>query len=129
MRISNKENNNKINISEAKENNKITSSDKEIIINEKINTNTQNNRREENINLSNSSLSNFIKYIQYLLLKEKHTIDLKDKLSLREDISLKDLFCIFDYNKKNLISKKEFKVVCKKIFGLYPTSDQVTLVY
>jgi Ca2+-binding EF-hand superfamily protein len=129
MRISNKENNIKINISEAKENNKITSSDKEIIINEKINTNNQNNRREEIINLSNSSLSNFIKYIQYLLLKEKHTIDLKDKLSLREDISLKDLFCIFDYNKKNLISKKEFKVVCKKIFGLYPTSDQVTLVY
>ena len=56
-------------------------------------------------------------------------MDLKDNLSLREDISLKNLFCIFDYNKKNKISKKEFKVVCKKIFGLYPTSDQINLVY
>ena len=84
------------------------------------------NKSKENIN---KSISNFIKYIQFLLIKEKHTLDLKDNLSLREDISLKNLFCIFDYNKKNKISKKEFKVVCKKIFGLYPTSDQINLVY
>ena len=56
-------------------------------------------------------------------------MELKDNLCLREDLSLKNIFCIFDYNKKNKISKKEFKVVCKKIFGLYPTSDQVNLVY
>ena len=97
----------------------------------KDNTNNKNNKSEinkskENIN---KSISNFIKYIQFLLIKEKHTLDLKDNLSLREDISLKNLFCIFDYNKKNKISKKEFKVVCKKIFGLYPTSDQINLVY
>ena len=84
------------------------------------------NKSKENIN---KSISNFIKYIQFLLIKEKYTLDLKDNLSLREDISLKNLFCIFDYNKKNKISKKEFKVVCKKIFGLYPTSDQINLVY
>ena len=84
------------------------------------------NKSKENIN---KSISNFIKYIQFLLIKEKHTLDLKDNLSLREDISLKNLFCIFDYNKKNKISKKEFKVVCKKIFGLYPTSDQINLVF
>ena len=84
------------------------------------------NKSKENIN---KSICNFIKYIQFLLIKEKHTLDLKDNLSLREDISLKNLFCIFDYNKKNKISKKEFKVVCKKIFGLYPTSDQINLVY
>ena len=84
------------------------------------------NKSKENIN---KSICNFIKYIQFLLIKEKHTLNLKDNLSLREDISLKNLFCIFDYNKKNKISKKEFKVVCKKIFGLYPTSDQINLVY
>ena len=44
-------------------------------------------------------------------------------------MTLKDIFCIFDYNKKNNITKKEFKVVCKKIFGLYPTTDQVNLVF
>ena len=116
----NKSINGNINISE--ENNQILSSDKEIASNNKI------TEKEENID-TNKSLSSFIKYIQYLLQKEKFIFDLKDKLSLREDITLKDLFCIFDYNKRNCISKKEFKVVCKKIFGLYPTSDQVNLVF
>ena len=116
----NKSINANINISE--ENNQILSSDKEIVSNNKI------IEKEENID-TNKSLSSFIKYIQYLLQKEKFSFDLKDKLSLREDITLKDLFCIFDYNKRNCISKKEFKVVCKKIFGLYPTSDQVNLVF
>ena len=116
----NKSINDNINISE--ENNQILSSDKEIVSNNKI------TEKEENID-TNKSLSSFIKYIQYLLQKEKFIFDLKDKLSLREDITLKDLFCIFDYNKRNCISKKEFKVVCKKIFGLYPTSDQVNLVF
>ena len=120
---SNKENksiNTNINISE--ENNQILSSEKEITSNNKI------TNKEENSKI-NKSLSSFIKYIQYILSKEKNIMDLKDKLSLREDITLRDLFCIFDYNKRNLISKKEFKVVCKKIFGLYPTSDQVNLVF
>ena len=116
----NKSINANMNISE--ENNQILSSDKEIVSNNKI------TEKEENID-TNKSLSSFIKYIQYLLQKEKFIFDLKDKLSLREDITLKDLFCIFDYNKRNCISKKEFKVVCKKIFGLYPTSDQVNLVF
>ena len=42
---------------------------------------------------------------------------------------MKDLFFIFDYNKKNSITQIEFKTVCKKIFGLYPTSDQISLVF
>ena len=112
----------------SNENNKIMNSDNEILNKEKeVNKQEQNNNQEKII--TNISLLNFIKYIQYILEKEKNTLDLKDKLSLREDISLKDIFCIFDYNKKNKISKKEFKVVCKKIFGLYPTSDQINLVY
>ena len=78
---------------------------------------------------NNSSLNNFIKYNQFIVKTEKKTIDSKDKLCLREDISLKDLFFIFDYNKKNSISKKEYKSVCKKLFGLYPTSDQINLVF
>ena len=121
--LPNKENNNNININISEENNKILNSDKEII-------SSKNKEEYTNINIKiNTSLSSFIKYIQYLLSKEKKTMDLKDQLSLREDILLKDLFCIFDYNKRNLISKKEFKVVCKKIFGLYPTFDQVELVF
>jgi hypothetical protein len=77
----------------------------------------------------NSSLINFINYIEFLVEKEKNNISNKDKLSLRDDVTLKDLFLIFDYNKKNNISKNEFKSVCKKLFGLYPTSDQIVLVF
>ena len=94
------------------------------------NINNNNNiLSSDTLSKENKSISNFIKYIQLILSKEKHTMELKDNLCLREDLSLKNIFCIFDYNKKNKISKKEFKVVCKKIFGLYPTSDQVNLVY
>ena len=78
---------------------------------------------------NNSSLNNFIKYNQFIVKTEKKTIDFKDKLCLREDITLIGLFFIFDYNKKNNISKNEYKSVCKKLFGLYPTSDQINLVF
>ena len=78
---------------------------------------------------NNSSLIHFINYIEFLVEKEKNNISNKDKLSLRDDVILKDLFLIFDYNKKNNISKNEFKSVCKKLFGLYPTSDQIVLVF
>ena len=125
---SNKENKNNNNMITSEENNKYFSSDNEITSSNKLNNKEEQNIMNVDFNI-NISLSYFIKYIQYLLSKEKKTLDLKDKLSLREDISLKELFCIFDYNKRNIISKKEFKVVCKKIFGLYPTSDQVHLVF
>ena len=126
-------------ISKSNSNNRNILSDCNILSsnneNEKNSTSKEQNNKinilKENDNQinENKSITNFIKYIQFILTKEKHTMDIKDNLSLREDISLKSLFCIFDYNKKNKISKKEFKVVCKKILGLYPTSDQVNLVY
>ena len=129
--ISNEKNKDKDN--DTKEDiNKRLSSDKEVLVNiQKNDFEEKEEGEEENINSKkiNPSLSSFIKYIQYLLSKEKYTFDLKDNLSLREDMTLKDIFCIFDYNKKNNITKKEFKVVCKKIFGLYPTTDQVNLVF
>lgn len=92
----------------------------------KINEEILNKKLEE---YNNSSLNYFINYIEFLLEKEKDNISNKDKLSLREDVTLKDLFLVFDYNKKNNISKNEFKSVCKKLFGLYPTSDQIILVF
>ena len=126
-------------ISKSNSNNRNILSDCNILSsnneNEKNSTSKEQNNKinilkENDIQINeNKSITNFIKYIQFILTKEKHTMDIKDNLSLREDISLKSLFCIFDYNKKNKISKKEFKVVCKKILGLYPTSDQVNLVY
>ena len=92
----------------------------------KINEEILNKKLKE---YNNSSLIHFINYIEFLVEKEKNNISNKDKLSLRDDVILKDLFLIFDYNKKNNISKNEFKSVCKKLFGLYPTSDQIVLVF
>ena len=92
----------------------------------KINEEILNKKLKE---YNNSSLIYFINYIEFFVEKEKNNISNKDKLSLRDDVTLKDLFLIFDYNKKNNISKNEFKSVCKKLFGLYPTSDQIVLVF
>ena len=111
---------------DLEDNNKVLDSFSDRIYKENLNKKL---KEKENNNDNNTSIINFIKYIQFIVKNEKKTIDSKDKLCLREDISLKDLFFIFDYNEKNNISKNEFKVVCKKIFGLYPTSDQIILVF
>ena len=111
---------------DLEDNNKVLDSFSDRIYKENLNKKL---KEKENNNVNNTSIINFIKYIQFIVKNEKKTIDNKDKLCLREDISLKDLFFIFDYNEKNNISKNEFKVVCKKIFGLYPTSDQIILVF
>ena len=111
---------------DLEDNNKVLDSFSDRIYKENLNKKL---KEKENNNVNNTSIINFIKYIQFIVKNEKKTIGNKDKLCLREDISLKDLFFIFDYNEKNNISKNEFKVVCKKIFGLYPTSDQIILVF
>ena len=54
---------------------------------------------------------------------------MKESLSLREDMAFKELFCLFDYHQNKNISKHEFKKVCKNILSLYPTSDQVGLIF
>ena len=118
-----------INISNDNNNNNTEEENKNNIFDsfsDRINKTSLDKKKKE---YSISSLTNFIKYIQFLVKNEKKTINAKDKLSLREDITLKDLFCIFDYNKKNKITKDEFKAVCKKLLGLYPTSDQIVLVF
>ena len=113
---------------DLEDNNKVLDSFSDRIYKENLNKKLKEKEKDNN-NINNTSTINFIKYIQFIVKNEKKTIDIKDKLCLREDISLKDLFFIFDYNEKNNISKNEFKVVCKKIFGLYPTSDQIVLVF
>ena len=77
----------------------------------------------------NDSIQYFIKYIQEIIECEKKTFDLKEKLCLREDITLKDLFCVFDFQQKNRILVKDFKSICKNILKLYPTTDQVNLIF
>ena len=78
---------------------------------------------------SKTSINIFLDYIDNILKLECESLILKESLALREDITFKELFCLFDYHKNKNISTREFKKVCKNSFGLYPTTDQVTLVF
>ena len=78
---------------------------------------------------SKTSINIFLDYIDNILKLECVSLSLKESLALREDITFKELFCLFDYHKNKNISIREYKKVCKNSFGLYPTTDQVTLVF
>ena len=78
---------------------------------------------------SKSSINIFLDYIDNILKLESTCLILKESLALREDITFKELFCLFDYHKNKNISVHEFKKVCKNTLGLYPTTDQVTLIF
>ena len=86
------------------------------------------NSNEYNFN-SKSSINIFLDYIDFILKSENNCFILKENLALREDITFKELFCLFDYHKNKNITVHEFKKVCKNSMGLYPTSDQVTLIF
>ena len=78
---------------------------------------------------SKTSINIFLDYIDNILKLESTCLILKESLALREDITFKELFCLFDYHKNKNISLHEFKKVCKNTFGLYPTTDQVRLIF
>ena len=78
---------------------------------------------------SKTSINIFLDYIDNILKLESTCLILKESLALREDITFKELFCLFDYHKNKNISIHEFKKVCKNTFGLYPTTDQVRLIF
>ena len=78
---------------------------------------------------SKTSINIFLDYIDNILKLESTCLILKESLALREDITFKELFCLFDYHKNKNISIHEFKKVCKNTLGLYPTTDQVTLIF
>ena len=102
------------------QNNEQTIHDLSNIIN--INSNEYNFSSKTSINI-------FLDYIDNILKLESTCLILKESLALREDITFKELFCLFDYHKNKNISIHEFKKVCKNTFGLYPTTDQVRLIF
>ena len=78
---------------------------------------------------NNNSIILFLDYTDNILKNENICYILKETLSLREDITFKELFCLFDYHQNKNISIHEFKKVCKNILSLYPTSDQIKLIF
>ena len=98
-----------------------------------INSFENNSISESNYNKeypkNKHSISLFLEYIDNILKNENKCYTLKESLSLREDMTFKELFCLFDYHQNKNISIHEFKKVCKNILNLYPTSDQIRLIF
>ena len=93
-----------------------------------INIKNKNIQYKKNENLI-EEIKIFIEYINSIILNENKIEQIKETLSLREDISLKEIFILFDKEQKNYISINNFELICKKVFNIFPTLDQIKLVF
>ena len=73
-------------------------------------------------------MSLFFEYIHLIIYYENKLEHLKESLSLREDLSIKEIFYLFDKDKNKHITIDNFKIICKTVFKIFPTSDQIKLV-
>ena len=71
----------------------------------------------------------FLEYINLIIFNENKLEHIKENLILREDLTLKEIFYLFDKEQNGYISIKNFQFICKKIFNVYPTFDQIKLVF
>ena len=71
----------------------------------------------------------FIDFIHSITLLESRTENLRESISLCNDLSLLDIFGKFDKDKSNLISKDNFNDVCNKEYFLFPSESQIKLLY
>ena len=94
-----------------------------------INWNNEENyyfsKRPNNV----KAINIFLEYINLIIFNENKLEHIKENLILREDLNLKEIFILFDKEHNGYISIKNFQFICKKIFNIYPTSDQVKLVF
>ena len=100
--------------------------------------NNENNKtqiKEKNKENKDYDFQNKNKYIIYFLdfiidkISKKNLIEsLKETLCLQQDISLPNLFYIFDTSKNEKIKKENFIEICNKL-KLFPTEDQIYLLY
>jgi len=100
----------------------------------KIITYEINGNNEKNYNYSKcpnnvEAINIFLEYINLIIFNENKLEHIKENLILREDLTLKEIFILFDKEHNGNISIKNFQFICKKIFNLYPTSDQIKLVF
>ena len=87
---------------------------------------TNNNK----INFSNNLLNSyFLEYLDLIIKKESKLQIIKESLCLRDDMTPNELFLLFDKKQRGFISINDFKFICKNILFLYPTTDQIRLVY
>ena len=95
---------------------------------EKIKGETSN-KNDSIDRLDRGDINLFLEYINLIIIYENKIEEIKENLSLREDLSLKEIFLLFDKEQKNYISPDNFQLICKNVFNLFPTIDQVKLVF
>ena len=74
-------------------------------------------------------INTFLEFVNLIILNENRIEHIKESLALREDLSLKEIFYLFDRDQNNFISINNFQFICKKVFNLFPTLDQVNLLF
>ena len=101
---------------------------KKYLLEEKIKGETSN-KNDSIDRLDRGDINLFLEYINLIIIYENKIEEIKENLSLREDLSLKEIFLLFDKEQKNYISPDNFQLICKNVFNLFPTIDQVKLVF
>ena len=84
------------------------------------------NSQDEKIN--NQLIKELIDFLSDIIEKRSFLESLKESLCLKEDITLENLFYDFDISKNNEIKIEDFSQICKN-FAIYPTNDQIFLLY
>ena len=101
-----------------------------------LNINDKNNKNNnilanKELNLPNEidTISRFFEYIHVIIYYENKLEHLKESLSLREDLSINEIFYLFDKDKSKYITINNFELITKKVFQIFPTKDQITLLF
>ena len=71
----------------------------------------------------------FIDYINSIILLESKAENLRESISLCDDIYLLNIFYLFDKDNNNYISKENFNDVCNKEYLIFPSEFQIKLLY
>ena len=75
------------------------------------------------------TMSLFFEYINLIIYYENRIEHIKESLALREDLSTKEIFYLFDKDKTKYITINNFQLICKKVFKIFPTIDQIKLLF
>ena len=96
-----------------------------------VNNKFNNVLENKDINLPNmiDTISIFFEYIRLIIYYENKIEHLKESLSLRDDLSIIEIFYLFDKDKSKYITICNFELICKKVFKVFPTKDQITLLF
>ena len=86
--------------------------------------------RQNNVEeiFENELINQLTEFLSNIIEKKSVLESIKENLCLKDDITLEDLFYDFDISKEHEIKMEDFLQVCKN-FGVFPTNDQIYLLY